>query len=438
VLWCESVSFSGCDSFAAALTIKVMKRRIVIGLAAVVAVLLLYGGYCAYRASKNLVTLDVRNADVRKVISSIEWQTWERIMVHKDMTGKVTLHVTDAPLEAVLDIIAEQTSSRWNKLYPLYSSGKSLMAFKQAARGEIDPAEHGWTNLVARGGFGRGGGGGGPFGGGGRGGGGPFGGGPGGGFGGGPGGPNPPAQDGKVSFNFTGQPLEIALVAFARFGQTRVVPEDGTGGQINLILKQVPVPKAVGRLASQVHRKWDQLYTVQPNFAFGRRGGGTNDFQPDESPVTPGFVSVIPPVADTNVVPATNLVIADTNLVADTNLTDNPFAAMFGGGRGGRGGRGRGGMGMDSNVLDQVLQTLPAAQRDQVLADRARMEEMRNLPPEERQQRMQDMASRPEVQQRMDARARAGLVNSTPEQRVDRARVRLQRMQYQKANPPRP
>src|SRR5688572_7475823 len=107
-------------------------------------------GYAAYRARTNLVTLNVRNMEVRQVMKKIEWQTWENIFVHKDVEGKVTLNVRKMPLEDVLSIIDEQVSSRWSAIYPLYSSGKSLAAFKQSLRGEIDPATHGWTNLQNR------------------------------------------------------------------------------------------------------------------------------------------------------------------------------------------------------------------------------------------------------------------------------------------------
>ena len=85
-----------------------------------------YGTWCAARAKSNLVTLDVRNMDVRRVIAKIEWQTWESISVHKDVQGKVTLNVRKMPLEQVLKIVGDQTSSRWSALYPLYSGALRL------------------------------------------------------------------------------------------------------------------------------------------------------------------------------------------------------------------------------------------------------------------------------------------------------------------------
>src|SRR5512136_2798622 len=93
---------------------------------------LLYGAWAAVRAHRNLVTLNVRNMDVRQVVTKIEWQTWENILVHKNVQGKVTLNVRKVPLEEVLKIIGDQTASRWSAIYPLYSSGKSLTALKRA------------------------------------------------------------------------------------------------------------------------------------------------------------------------------------------------------------------------------------------------------------------------------------------------------------------
>src|SRR5690349_14217168 len=107
-------------------------RRNRIVWAAIVTAAVLWGGYRAYRAHMNLVTLSVRNMDVRKVVSKLEWQTWERIVVGKDVGGKVTLRVKSVPLEEVLNIVGLQTDSRWTRLYPIYSTKKSWTAFNQA------------------------------------------------------------------------------------------------------------------------------------------------------------------------------------------------------------------------------------------------------------------------------------------------------------------
>ena len=126
---------------------------------------------------------------------------------------------------------------------------------EEALRGESNPATHGWTNLVVRG-----------FGG-------PGFGGPG--FGGGPmmlGGPMPgtaPVPSPRVSLNIIGEDVAFATLAFSRFAQTRVVPEDGTTTIVNLALKQATVRSAVSQLAKKADRKWTKLYALQSMFGPG-------------------------------------------------------------------------------------------------------------------------------------------------------------------------
>ena len=52
-----------------------------------------YAGRLAWRAHKNIVTLDVHNMPVRDVVRKIRWQTWESVTVHKDLTNRVSLTV---------------------------------------------------------------------------------------------------------------------------------------------------------------------------------------------------------------------------------------------------------------------------------------------------------------------------------------------------------
>lgn len=221
-----------------------------------------YGAFLAWRAHRDLVTLDVRNMDVRDVVKKIEWQTWEDIYVHQDVQGQVTLKVAAAPLSEVLRIIGGQTLSRPAMFYALYSGRKSFRALEQSLSGEVDPATHGWTNLAAR-----------PFGFG------AFG-------GGGPGGmfvmgmPGGPAQSSAppetLSLNITGKDIDFATLAFGRFGQLRVVPEDGVTQLVNLVLHDASPEKAVAGLAKSVKRDWVAVYALQGGMPRGGppEGGG--------------------------------------------------------------------------------------------------------------------------------------------------------------------
>lgn len=232
------------------LTMKSRKTLWIIGL--VLGLAGLYAGWLAYCAHANLVTLNVRNMEVREVVKKMERQTRESISVDKGVQGKITLKVRRKPLETVLRTIAEQTFSRPSVIYPLYSHDQSLAALQQALRGEVDPVTHGWTNLQNR--FP------GPF---------MF----------GPGGPGgmigmavpgtATSQKQLVSLNIIGKDIAFATLAFDRFARARVVPEDGTAGSVNLILKDAPVSKAVARLAKNVQRKWTTLYALQGGFGPG-------------------------------------------------------------------------------------------------------------------------------------------------------------------------
>ena len=127
-----------------------LSRKLIVTLALLIGTAALYGAWLAYLAQRDLVTLDVRNMDVRTAVKKVERQTWEDIFVDKGVEGKVTLNVHRMPLTEVLRRIADQTFSRSSSIYPLYSNKKSLETLKQALRGEVDPAEHGWTNLQSR------------------------------------------------------------------------------------------------------------------------------------------------------------------------------------------------------------------------------------------------------------------------------------------------
>jgi hypothetical protein len=210
---------------------KLILRTLVVG---VLAGLVCFA-YSAIRARSNLVTLKVRNVDVREIIKRIERQTWESIFVQKEIQGNVTLNVRNMPLEEVLTIIGEQTSSRWTAIYPLYSSSKSLDALKQSLRGEIVAAENGWTNLQARPIF----------------------------LFGGMFGNNVRSQNKLVSLQFQERDLSAATTALSRFSQAQVVSEDGTVGTVQLNLTLAPWREAVAQVARQVHRNWVQCYNLQ-------------------------------------------------------------------------------------------------------------------------------------------------------------------------------
>jgi len=351
-----------------------VKRRILFWGIVLGVALMSWGGYLAWRAHNNLVTLDVHYMDVRQVASKIEWQTWERILVHKEVQGKVTLNVHNAPLEEVLNIIAEQTSARWSALYPLYTKGDSLVEFKQVARGDRAVEGSRWTNFYQGRFGGRGGGPGGP--------------------GGGMFGENLRNDTRVIDLQLDHKDLTFAALALSRVSQAHVVPENGTAGMISTHLARVPYSKAVASVAKQVNRKWDQFFTLQPNgFGrdFARDGEGGRRDRGDFGGRRFG-----------------------TN---DTNRVDDPAFAES---------RREQFEAQRQIQFEAQLATMTPEEQKKAKEQQQEMEQLRNMTPEERQQKFQEMMSRPEVQQRMQQRMMGGVMNTTPEQRVERAQRRAQ------------
>jgi hypothetical protein len=342
--------------------------------ALVVAAAALWFGWAAWRAHRNLVTLHVRNADLREVVKKIEWQTWELIVVQSNVNGRVTLNCDDVPLEEVLGIIGEQVEARWSALYPLYSSSKSLKNFKRVLRGEAEAAQSGWTNYARRG-FG--------------------------GFRGGPGGPGggmfgdtARSENNLVSANLVGKELSVATMALARFSQAQVVPEDGTEGVVNQQLDRVPFDDAVARVAHDVRRSWTKYYAIQGG-GFGGRGGMAGFGGPRGDRGPRGEDGPPPEVAFFARGDSTN--VSTNDLVSTNAFNREERRTNF------------------QRMMEAQLETMTSEQR-------ARVEEIRNMTPEQRRAQFQGAG----MENRMSERMARGLKNSTPEQRVQRDQRRLE------------
>ena len=327
----------------------------------VVLAALTWFGYLAWRASKNLVTLDVRDMPLRDVVRKIEWQTWELIITHKDVDGKVTMNVKNQPLEAVLGIVADQLGCRWSAEYPLYSKSASLERFKKSIRGELEPKDYGWTNLASRGfGF-RG-----MF------------------------GENLRAENDVLTVNLQNKDLLIATMALARYAQARITPEDGTAGTVSVTVKEGTMDDAVKQLAQQTGRKWTHYYSLL---------GGFGSFRPRPE-----------------------MTRADTNAPAldPTNAPPRPFEEPSPEVAEAR----RKQFEAQLETMTPEERAKAVAERERMEKMRAEManltpeerrqrfEQMMNSPEgQERRSRMQT---------EMESRMVRGLKNTTPEQRVDR------------------
>jgi hypothetical protein len=358
--------------------VNFVNRRMYIWVSVLVALGLAWGGRKVYLAKKNLVYLDVRDMDVREVVKKCEWQTWELIVVNKDVRGKVTLSVRGVPLEEVLGMIGEQTSSRASAVYPIFSESKSFVNIRKIARGEITHNTGGWTNFVVaadRGGRG----------------------GRGGGFG-GPGGPagfgidGIKTQDSPVTLDVSAKDLGFAALALSRAAQAQVVPEDGADALVSVQVTQVPLTDAVAKVAKQAKRKWDVFYTLQDSPDFFARG----DFE-DGGDRREGF--------------------GRRFREGDTNGFDtNRWAEMREQREAGR-----------EREMEARLATMTPEEKAKAEEQRAQFEQMRNASPEQRREMFEQMRNNPEMRQRMENRSISYLNNSTPEGRAERGRQQIER-----------
>lgn len=270
------------------------------------------------------MTLNVHDMEVRRVVSKLEWQTWERIVVSKAVGGKVTLNVHNVPLDEVLNIVGLQTDSRWTRLYPIYSSRKSLASFNQVVLGNAPPSGNGWLALqqlaawqrAGLSGFAN----------------------------------TLRAENKLVSAQFVNKDAAYTALALSRFSRAQVVPEDGIAALVNLNLQQVPFDKAVAKMAKQLHRKWDRIYTLQPLNAAALVRKVT-----------------VPPSAGTN-----DLAQADTNqVVTIQNQETLP----------------------PDRALEALVSTMSPEERQQTLEQVANASQAASMSPAERQQMMQDPSS---------------------------------------------
>jgi hypothetical protein len=341
-------------------------RKLTLATGAILLAGAIYGGWLAWLAHHDLVTLNVRNMDVRQVVKKIERQTWEEILVDKSVQGKITLRVRRMPLRNVLRRVGEQAFARAGTLYPIYSTPHSLENFKEMLRGHREPGGQGWSNLTAR----------------------TWGPGPGPMMGAMmPGTPLnvPPVQE-RISLNLAGKDLAFGVTALQRFAQARVVPEDGAQATLAVNLVAVTVTKAVSELARAAGREWTTIYALQPVFMpggpggprgpggdgprFAGRGDGAGFFRPDEMST------------------------------ADRENAWKQREAM-------------------ERDLRQALPVDAREKLEREQQERERlMEEIANMSPEERRQRMMP---NPAEMARMQ---RERLLNSTPEQRAQMNRRR--------------
>lgn len=361
-----------------------MNKRVIIYLVVgLVLIVLLVSIRFAIRAHSNLVTLNVRDADIKEVLREIQWQTWEIVYKNKDINGKITLNVKDMPLENVLQIVAEQSSSRFNIIYPLYKNSESLQRLKKLLRGEISIEKSGWTNFSSM-----------RF---------------------QMGGPMFLSQQvnlQQVSLTIAGKDADLASLALSRYEPSKVVLEDGVIGKVNLIVSQAPFVKAIERLANQLKLRWTALYTLQPRMEMGRRFARGSQDAGDTNQPSPLFIGGGPFAGmnrgQVDGSSATNTTEQQSNSI---DIVRQEFQRQF----------------------ERQMEILSPEERQQMEEMRQRFEQIRQLPPEQRRAQYEQIANDPEFRLRMEQRILNRMYTSikdlTPEQRAGRERQMRQMRQ---------
>jgi len=127
-----------------------MKAKTRIGLTLIGLLVVGWAGRLAWRAHHDLVTLQVRNMPLQQVISKLEAQSGERILVGGPLSAQVTLEVKNAPMAEVLERVGKQAGAWVATVHAVHQGSGALDGLvAEIEQGNLNsPA--GWTNLAPR------------------------------------------------------------------------------------------------------------------------------------------------------------------------------------------------------------------------------------------------------------------------------------------------
>jgi len=103
-------------------------------LAAAMAGACFWAGRTAWRARQDRVTLHVRNMPLTAVVSRLERQTWESIVADARLDERITLDVEDARLAEVLDRIGVQAGALVTTIHAVHRSPEALPKLRESLR----------------------------------------------------------------------------------------------------------------------------------------------------------------------------------------------------------------------------------------------------------------------------------------------------------------
>ncbi len=202
---------------------------------------LLLGGVKAvdWWTHRHLITLDAVNARLSPVLQEVARQSGIPVAARTNLTQLVTVHFRRTPVEEALNVLADQTEGRWERVY--------LMGRTSAARRQLSQmlVEKGAPRLITRSGMG------------------------GGMMFGGPSPENTPSTT-KFDFDWNGKPLQTAALQLALRAQIPIMAEEAFNPTLHLHLSAKDFPTAVDRLARVAETRFQMVYS----FHVWQRGGG--------------------------------------------------------------------------------------------------------------------------------------------------------------------
>lgn len=188
---------------------------------------------------RHLITLDAENAEIYPVLKEVSRQSGIPVLAQTNTTGRVTVHFRQTPVEGALDVLAEQTEGRWEKLFLM---GRTDAAIRTLAG---DAIEHGPPFLVTR-----------------------------------MTGRNLFFADGaapsfsadpgaRIDFKIAGKDLHTASLELALKTQTPIMVEESLNPSLTLQIAEPDLASAVARLAHAAKSKFEMAYHFR---TFSRRG----------------------------------------------------------------------------------------------------------------------------------------------------------------------
>lgn len=306
---------------------------------------------------RHLITLDAVNAEVYPVLQKMASRSGVPILAATNTSGRVTVHFYRTPVEDALNVIADQTDGRWQKLYLMARTSDGMAQVTQ------EVIDHGPPVLVTQmagmgGGMMMGGGGGAPE----------------------------SKEQTAITLKISGKPFKQAVLEFALNARMPIAVEPALDQRVDVEIKNRDLASAVQDLAQAGRAKARMVYHFRAmNFRNAMAGGeGRPSGRSRERPSPEGAPAGSQGQREN----------WQERMESRRKMMDEQIA-----------------------LLPPEERQKLEKQREEWQQMAA---EMAQATPEERRARMEQMAGDPRIRDRFEQRLASRIKNLTPEQRVER------------------